>query len=106
MCYKAALGVVGKENRSAFRTCARGKDFAGKSSLAQSKLPCYRAAQTAGRSLFHMESCRERADVMLVSTVLYIWKHSGFILNQNFNWLIFNHAPHLEKFTFLLDWLL
>lgn len=53
--------------------------------------------------LFHTESCRERADVRLVSTALCVWKHSGFILNQNFNWLIFNHAAHLEKFTFLLD---
>lgn len=60
----------------------------------------------AGRSLFHMENWRERADVRLVSNVLYIWKHSGFILNHNFNWLVFNRVEHLETNTFLLDWLL
>lgn len=60
----------------------------------------------AGRSLFHMETWRERADVGLVSSVLYIWKCSGFILNHNFNWLGFNHVEHLERNAFLLDWLL
>lgn len=68
--------------------------------------PLQSSTEKTGRSLFHMESCRERAGVMLVSTALCIWKHSGFILNQKFNWLIFNHAAHLEKITFLLDWLL
>lgn len=37
MCSKAPLGVVEKRMRSVCRTCARGRAFAGESSLARSK---------------------------------------------------------------------
>lgn len=103
ICYKASWGL-GK-SKTGLQFGPELETFAGEFSSVQAPLLQSSTGKT-GRSLFHMESCRERAGVMLVSTALCIWKRSGFILNQNFNWLIFNHAAHLEKITFLLDWLL
>lgn len=90
MWCKAALGIVEERNKSVFRTCAKGKDFAGRPRLAQSKLLCSRAAQ--------------RWQVDLLS----IWKAGG--KGQMSGWCqvfyTFGNIQVLYWITTLIGWVL